>query len=928
MSDRYWRKIEDVENDIENAMQISSILLKLKGYDGDIEKIDTNENNISSNKGLIDINTSNISDNSGLISTNEGNISSNSELISINEENISSNLSKLNNIENNLILVDDIYNETFPISRFSTTTKDKRIFYRQIYSNFTTNGIIKIDAKFNYVYDENYTLKHVYRFYNNRIQFKKIELDHDRSSNVINDKFEIQGIDSNRIDIELYYENNTDRKKIELVGINTIQINYIENNSKLDINKNNISSNTGLINTNTSSISDNKDLIESNTGLINTNISTISDIEKGVELLIEPYNETFTFSNRTITTNRQILFEKKIDFDFSGLGVFNILTTCNYDKYNFTHEYHFLNNNELIFKKSIDVLSTEVKDKFKFKSIDTSSLKIILYLTDNDTNEKISLFGKNSLQFRYSKIKFKTDINENNIKTNLEKINEKSELIDTNKRDISFNLGLISNIKSNSTIIHDDIYNETFIFSNRTTTAQSQLIFKKIINFDFSNNGFFNILAVCNYDKKYNFNHKYRFFNNDELLKDVIIPMTSKNEFKLEGIGNVSSLKIELYITDNFNNETIKLLSNSSLQFKYSKIEFKTDINENNIKLNLGKITTNTSDISDNLGLINTNTSSISTNLGKINDNKDDIVALQTSNVKAFYNLDQIFIYDIENGYKNVDKDNHFHIFEKEIAYNFTKNSYLEIALKVLTEISNYVLIGFFQILCNFYDQDNNLFYTISLSTAAGSINRLSTIKSVFIVPINENMSKIKIDFFIAPKETQQNRSARFTIQDINSNKIYIKYFQKTNEMSIKDIQVKLKNIINILFYNDKKQIDFKNNFFDNKFNLNIKKDDFIEIDLRMLLEYTNIDNSNIIITEFRLYDDNDDRLYTATYNNGNNITHDNLVFINKNIFYNFEKDVSNLRVKIFFYMLRSAIVKIWYKPKNLDRFILKHYGN
>ena len=158
-------------------------------------------------------------------------------------------------------------------------------------------------------------------------------------------------------------------------------------------------------------------------------------------------------------------------------------------------------------------------------------------------------------------------------------------------------------------------------------------------------------------------------------------------------------------------------------------------------------------------------------------------------NIKAFYNLDQIFIYDIENGYKNVDKNNHFHIFEKEITYNFTKNSYLEIALKVLTEISNYILIGYFQILCNFYDQDNDLFYTISLSTAMGSINKLSTVKSVFIVPINENMSKIKIDFFIAPKESQQNRSARFTIQDINSNKIYIKYFQKTDEMSIKDIQ-------------------------------------------------------------------------------------------------------------------------------------------
>ena len=87
--------------------------------------------------------------------------------------------------------------------------------------------------------------------------------------------------------------------------------------------------------------------------------------------------------------------------------------------------------------------------------------------------------------------------------------------------------------------------------------------------------------------------------------------------------------------------------------------------------------------------------------------------------------------------------------------------------------MSNYVLIGYFQILCNFNDENDDLFYTISLSTAMGSINKLSTIKSVFIVPINKNMSKIKIDFFIMPKPTQQNRSGKFIIQDINSNKIY-----------------------------------------------------------------------------------------------------------------------------------------------------------
>ena len=60
-----------------------------------------------------------------------------------------------------------------------------------------------------------------------------------------------------------------------------------------------------------------------------------------------------------------------------------------------------------------------------------------------------------------------------------------------------------------------------------------------------------------------------------------------------------------------------------------------------------------------------------------------------------------------------------------------------------------------------------------------GSINKLSTVKSVFIVPIDKDMTKIKIDFYIRPKLSQQHRSATYKIVDINSNKIYIKYFQK-----------------------------------------------------------------------------------------------------------------------------------------------------
>ena len=326
------------------------------------------------------------------------------------------------------------------------------------------------------------------------------------------------------------------------------------------------------------------------------------------------------------------------------------------------------------------------------------------------------------------------------------------------------------------------------------------------------------------YDDENNLIHKY-LFNKDTYYEENSNILNTTEEFCIYFKKNYNKIKIvlELYRhnrhgfgninleIDNNNNNHIKLdyiekgfLDNSHLinlnTGSISTNSGKIDRNTSDISNNLGKINTNTLSISSNLGLINTNTSSISSNKGLIETNTSDISnnlglistdtstitsnlekirALQTSNVKAFYNLDQMFIYDIEKGYQTVNKDNHYHIFEKEITYNFTKNSYLEIALKVLTEISHYMLIGYFQILCNFYDKDDNLFYTISLSTAMGSINKLSTIKSVFIVPINENMSKIKIDFFIMPKPTQQNRSATFTIKDINSNKIYIKYYQK-----------------------------------------------------------------------------------------------------------------------------------------------------
>ena len=218
-----------------------------------------------------------------------------------------------------------------------------------------------------------------------------------------------------------------------------------------------------------------------------------------------------------------------------------------------------------------------------------------------------------------------------------------------------------------------------------------------------------------------------------------------------------------------------------------------------------------------------------------------------------------------------------------------------------------------------------------------GSINKLSTVKSVFIAPINENMSKIKIDFFIAPKETQEHRSAKFVIKDINSNKIYIKYFQKTDEMSIKDIQdslnavnnfaskLFLKNLLNILYFD--KDLPIGHSFFEKLYTINAKRNDFIEIYFKLLIKYDDVSDARHITTNFILYD-GDVELNSYSYDNSDYISNSNTdILLNNAFYYNFDKDVNKLKIIISFTKRRSY-VNINYKYDNNNRLILKHYGN
>ena len=314
MTDRYWRKIEDVENDIENAMQISGILLKLKGYDDDLSKIGDNENNISTNSEQINTNTGDISD----------------------------NLEKINNIENNLIVFDNIYNKTFTIGNFTSISNTIIFFYETINFNFTTNGIIKIDAKYNYF--ENYNLTHIYEFYKNKKIFKEIKLDD--ISDIVNDKFEIQAIDSTAIDIGIFYETNMGgNKTIKLVGDNTCQVSYFDNIPKTNKNKLDIASNLEQISTNKNDISSNLKQISTNQNNISSNLLKINDIK---EFLISPENfkKTFNIEKQIFRFNRNThfytIFEKEIIHDFTKNSLLFIDNNIHYKYDNLLNDYHRL----------------------------------------------------------------------------------------------------------------------------------------------------------------------------------------------------------------------------------------------------------------------------------------------------------------------------------------------------------------------------------------------------------------------------------------------------------------------------------------------------------------------------------------------------------------------------------------------------------
>ena len=368
----------------------------------------------------------------------------------------------------------------------------------------------------------------------------------------------------------------------------------------------------------------------------------------------------------------------------------------------------------------------------------------------------------------------------------------------------------------------------------------------------------------------------------------------------------------------------------------------------------LSKINDNSNNISSNSSQISTNTDNISTNLGKINTNKSDIdeINLNLNNIDFNsgnkFSIENFFIYniEIENSYKlNKDKTS-FSIFKYTLEDDFKKDSILEVDCRLLYRYNNYNHIGLLQQIFKLYDDNDNIFYDYkTLKTNAGD-NVRNDIKQndFFYVKLNDDYKIIKIELILSLINDVSNTTSVDCrlYNTYKSNFLNIKYYKKINLISVNNnlgniendilsnknnistnlIKINsneddiltnlneinylknnkstqyLKNVYNILFYNEKKQISFKDGiFYEKVFDIDASINDFIEMSFKISLQYENISERAYVKTLYELFDENDNSLYIKSVNNNDYSYYSNKIFINESIFYNFNKSIKKNKI-------------------------------
>ena len=295
-------------------------------------------------------------------------------------------------------------------------------------------------------------------------------------------------------------------------------------------------------------------------------------------------------------------------------------------------------------------------------------------------------------------------------------------------------------------------------------------------------------------------------------------------------------------------------------------------------------------------------------------------------NLSAYLNQNDLFYVKLNNNYTIIK----IKLFLSIIDKNKT------VTCKLLNTFkSNFLVVKLYKKI-NTLSVNNNLTDLESnISSNLSKINNNSSDISSNLTKIKNNSSDISSNL---TKIKNNSSDISSNSSDISSNLIKINsneddILTNLNEINYlknnKTIQY-LKNIFNILIYDSKIQIDFREDIFYEKiFDVNANQNDFIEIFFKIQLEYQDTDDRNYVKTLCQLFDKNNNSLYIKSVNNNEYRYFSNKITIDENIFYNFINNTKKLKFVIKLQKLfPSRVIKIWYIKNDNYRLILKHYGN
>ena len=236
------------------------------------------------------------------------------------------------------------------------------------------------------------------------------------------------------------------------------------------------------------------------------------------------------------------------------------------------------------------------------------------------------------------------------------------------------------------------------------------------------------------------------------------------------------------------------------------------------------------------------------------------------------------------------------------------------------------------------YDENNNLLHDYkNLKINAGdSLKDDLTQIDLFYVKLNNDYSTIKIELVLSILDNITKSVTCKLYNSLKSNFLCIKHYKKVNLISVNNnigdlensilsnknnissnlIRINsnendmaynlgdinyiknnmsksyLKNIYNIIFYDSKIEINFKNLFYEKVFDINASINDFIEMKFKIDLQYVDISERNYVKTIYQLFDENDNSLYIESVTNNDYLHFSNRVNVDENIFYKFTKNV------------------------------------